>query len=89
MSGDLGYVPAAQSLSLESDQDSSLESDFRMALRKLTKRDVVTKLKVGDVVKYSLKNNNNQFLRSTLYTQRASQSAYNIQFFLEGMWDYV
>ena len=54
MSGDLGYVPAAQSLSLESDQDSLLESDFRMALRKLTKRDVVTKLKVGDVVKYSL-----------------------------------
>ncbi|XP_071800460.1 E3 ubiquitin-protein ligase listerin-like isoform X2 [Asterias amurensis] len=45
MSGDLGYVPAAQSLSLESDQDSTLESDFRMALRKLTKRDVVTKLK--------------------------------------------
>ena len=46
MSGDLGYVPAAQSLSQESDQDSALEADFRMALRKLTKRDVITKLKV-------------------------------------------
>ncbi|XP_072022304.1 E3 ubiquitin-protein ligase listerin-like [Amphiura filiformis] len=39
MSGDLGYVPQTQ------DDDSQLDGDFRMVLRKLTKKDVVTKLK--------------------------------------------
>ena len=43
MSGDLGYVPT--SVGLE-DQDAGLDTDFRMVLRKLSKRDIVTKLKV-------------------------------------------
>ncbi|XP_041462561.1 E3 ubiquitin-protein ligase listerin-like [Lytechinus variegatus] len=42
MSGDLGYVPT--SVGFE-DQDAGLDTDFRMVLRKLSKRDVVTKLK--------------------------------------------
>ncbi|KAJ8315834.1 hypothetical protein KUTeg_007984 [Tegillarca granosa] len=37
-----GYVPASQALD---DMDSSLDSDFRMTLRKLTKRDSTTKIK--------------------------------------------
>ena len=41
MSGDLGYVPHTHD-----DSDSQLDGDFRMVLRKLTKKDVVTKLKV-------------------------------------------
>ncbi|XP_072178286.1 E3 ubiquitin-protein ligase listerin-like [Diadema setosum] len=42
MSGDLGYVPT--SIGFE-DQDTGLDEDFRMVLRKLSKKDVVTKLK--------------------------------------------
>lgn len=42
MSGDLGYVPT--SVGFE-DQDAGLDADFRMVLRKLSKKDVVTKLK--------------------------------------------
>ena len=41
MSGDLGYVPQTAD-----EIDSKLDADFRMVLRKLTKKDVVTKLKV-------------------------------------------
>ncbi|XP_038059128.1 E3 ubiquitin-protein ligase listerin-like [Patiria miniata] len=66
MSGDLGYVPAAQSLSLESDQDSSLETDFRMALRKLTKRDVVTKLKAIQEFGALCKEKNAEAVKGTL-----------------------
>ena len=40
---DLGYVPATQGAD---DTDSSVDSDFRMVLRKLSKRDSTTKLKV-------------------------------------------
>lgn len=43
LSGGPGYVPASQALD---DMDSSLDSDFRMTLRKLTKRDSTTKIKV-------------------------------------------
>ncbi|XP_066277345.1 E3 ubiquitin-protein ligase listerin-like isoform X3 [Branchiostoma lanceolatum] len=42
MSGDLGYVPAAQGTD---DIDASVDPEFRMVLRKLSKRDVTTKLK--------------------------------------------
>ena len=37
------YVPASETLD---DMDSSLDADFRMVLRKLTKRDSTTKIKV-------------------------------------------
>ncbi|XP_078698353.1 E3 ubiquitin-protein ligase listerin-like isoform X4 [Branchiostoma floridae x Branchiostoma belcheri] len=42
MSGDLGYVPAAQG---PEDIDATVDPEFRMVLRKLSKRDVTTKLK--------------------------------------------
>ncbi|XP_033118040.1 E3 ubiquitin-protein ligase listerin-like [Anneissia japonica] len=42
MSGDLGYVPTAAGAD---DFDSCLDSDIRLVLRKLTKRDAITKLK--------------------------------------------
>lgn len=41
--GSPGYVPASQAFD---DVDSSLDSDFRMVLRKLTKKDSTTKIKV-------------------------------------------
>uniref|UniRef100_A0A8C7E2R1 E3 ubiquitin-protein ligase listerin n=1 Tax=Naja naja TaxID=35670 RepID=A0A8C7E2R1_NAJNA len=41
-SSDLGYVPAVQGAE---EIDSLLDADFRMVLRKLSKRDVTTKLK--------------------------------------------
>lgn len=41
---DLGYVPAIQGAE---EIDSLVDADFRMVLRKLSKRDVTTKLKVG------------------------------------------
>lgn len=41
---DLGYVPAVQGAE---EIDSLVDADFRMVLRKLSKRDVITKLKVG------------------------------------------
>ena len=41
---DLGYVPAVQGAE---EIDSLVDADFRMVLRKLSKRDVTTKLKVG------------------------------------------
>ena len=41
LSGDLGYVPQ------QDDLGTSLDGDFRMVLRKISKKDVVTKLKVG------------------------------------------
>ena len=44
LSGDLGYVPATQGVG--EDADNSVDPDFRMALRKLSKRDATTKLKV-------------------------------------------
>ncbi|XP_060090344.1 E3 ubiquitin-protein ligase listerin isoform X2 [Heteronotia binoei] len=40
--GDLGYVPAVQGAE---EIDSLVDADFRMVLRKLSKRDVTTKLK--------------------------------------------
>ncbi|XP_015278471.1 PREDICTED: E3 ubiquitin-protein ligase listerin [Gekko japonicus] len=40
--GDLGYVPAVQGAE---EIDSLVDADFRMVLRKLSKRDVITKLK--------------------------------------------
>ncbi|XP_071956221.1 E3 ubiquitin-protein ligase listerin-like [Antedon mediterranea] len=42
MSGDLGYVPTAVGAD---DFDSCLDPEIRLALRKLTKRDAITKLK--------------------------------------------
>ena len=42
LSGDLGYVPAT-----DTEADSSVDPDFRMLMRKLSKRDATTKLKVG------------------------------------------
>ncbi|XP_021346788.1 E3 ubiquitin-protein ligase listerin-like, partial [Mizuhopecten yessoensis] len=42
MSGSPGYVPASQALE---DVDSSLDADFRLVLRKLTKKDSTTKVK--------------------------------------------
>lgn len=41
---DLGYVPAVQGAE---EIDSLVDADFRMVLRKLSKRDITTKLKVG------------------------------------------
>nr|XP_006825327.1 PREDICTED: E3 ubiquitin-protein ligase listerin-like [Saccoglossus kowalevskii] len=41
LSGDLGYVP----LQGVEDIDTSVDSDFRMVMRKITKKDVTTKLK--------------------------------------------
>lgn len=41
---DLGYVPAIQGAE---EIDSLVDADFRMVLRKLSKRDITTKLKVG------------------------------------------
>ena len=40
----LGYVPMAASVA--DDADSSVDAEFRMVMRKLMKRDAVTKLKV-------------------------------------------
>ncbi|XP_060079662.1 E3 ubiquitin-protein ligase listerin-like [Ylistrum balloti] len=42
MSGSPGYVPISQTLE---DVDSSLDADFRLVLRKLTKKDSITKVK--------------------------------------------
>lgn len=42
MSGSPGYVPVSQTLE---DVDSSLDADFRLVLRKLTKKDSITKVK--------------------------------------------
>ncbi|XP_033741541.1 E3 ubiquitin-protein ligase listerin-like [Pecten maximus] len=42
MSGSPGYVPVSQALE---DVDSSLDADFRLVLRKLTKKDSITKVK--------------------------------------------
>lgn len=41
---DLGYVPAVQGAE---EIDSLVDADFRMVLRKLSKRDITTKLKVS------------------------------------------
>lgn len=41
---DFGYVPAIQGAE---DIDSLVDSDFRMVLRKLSKKDVTTKLKAS------------------------------------------
>lgn len=41
---DLGYVPAIQGAE---EIDSLVDSDFRMVLRKLSKKDVTTKLKAS------------------------------------------
>ena len=43
LGGDLGFVPVAQATD---DPDSTVDSDFRMLLRKLTKKDTTTKVKV-------------------------------------------
>jgi hypothetical protein len=43
LSGDLGFVPAAQG---NEEADSSVDAEFRFTLRKLSKRDATTKLKV-------------------------------------------
>lgn len=44
---DLGYVPAIQGAE---EIDSLVDSDFRMVLRKLSKKDVTTKLKASFLV---------------------------------------
>lgn len=44
---DLGYVPAIQGAE---DIDSLVDSDFRMVLRKLSKKDVTTKLKASFLI---------------------------------------
>ena len=44
---DLGYVPAVQGAE---DIDSLVDSDFRMVLRKLSKKDVTTKLKASFLI---------------------------------------
>lgn len=44
------YVPASSALD---DMDSSLDSDFRLVLRKLTKRDATTKIKVWSLISWS------------------------------------
>ena len=44
--GDLGYVPATGLLGSE-EADNSVDGDFRLVLRKLSKRDATTKLKVS------------------------------------------
>lgn len=41
---DLGYIPAVQGAE---EIDNLVDADFRMVLRKLSKRDITTKLKVG------------------------------------------
>ena len=43
MGGDLGYVPVSGT----DDPDTSVDPDFRMLLKKVTKKDTATKLKVG------------------------------------------
>lgn len=43
-SGSPGYVPVSQSLE---DVDATLDPDIRMVLRKLSKKDTTTKVKVG------------------------------------------
>lgn len=44
LSGDLGYVPSSVQTS---DSAECEDGELRMILRRLTKRDAVTKLKVG------------------------------------------
>lgn len=51
-SGSPGYVPASQAFD---DVDSTLDADFRMVLRKLTKKDSTTKVKVKWEVTYNEK----------------------------------
>ncbi len=46
-SSDPGYVPAVQGAE---EIDNQVDADFRMVLRKLSKKDAVTKLKVSFVV---------------------------------------
>lgn len=52
---DSGYVPAVQGAE---EVDSLVDADFRMVLRKLSKRDVTTKLKVGQQGPISVKEKN-------------------------------
>ena len=54
LSGDLGYVPVSVQGSDEA--DSSVDPDFRLVLRKLSKRDTTTKLKVSAVLLYCFQN---------------------------------
>ena len=42
--GDLGYVPATTQNSV--DDDSQISAEFRVTLRKMSKKDSVTKIKV-------------------------------------------
>lgn len=49
---DLGYVPAVQGAE---EIDNLVDSDFRMVLRKLSKKDVTTKLKVRFLVSMKMK----------------------------------
>lgn len=51
---DLGYVPAVQGAE---EIDSLVDSDFRMVLRKLSKKDVTTKLKASFIVFINFLNN--------------------------------
>lgn len=44
LSGDLGYIP---SMRAGEDFDRDLDDDFRITMRKMTKKDSVTKMKVN------------------------------------------
>ena len=48
LSGDLGYVPASSQASGEAAECG--DGELRMVMKRLTKKDAVTKLKVGFVV---------------------------------------
>lgn len=59
---DLGYVPAIQGAE---EIDSLVDSDFRMVLRKLSKKDVTTKLKVSFMLFFYKNDQENSFVRTT------------------------
>lgn len=56
----LGYVPMAAGTG--DDVDASVDSEFRMVMRKLMKRDSVTKLKVKFIVRIIVWNVNVQYV---------------------------
>ncbi|XP_013385834.1 E3 ubiquitin-protein ligase listerin [Lingula anatina] len=63
LSGDLGYVPAAGATD---EADSSVDPDFRMVLRKLSKRDTTTKLKALQEFSVLCKEKDTEVVKSVL-----------------------
>ncbi|KAK3592614.1 hypothetical protein CHS0354_008149 [Potamilus streckersoni] len=63
LTGTPAFVPASQSFD---DIDSSLDADFRLVLRKLTKRDPTTKIKALQEFSSLCKEKDNQVLKAVL-----------------------